>query len=146
MYPTPNFNVGALPVADLEIGEESVFVCETEGEEAAGVHARVLVEPHQHHGRTATLKDAPSRPPKREVVEELDIDGGQRKVAAEPAVDSRPESEISEQLSGLEVRSHEALLRVHADAALEPDALRLGAAVYQKKDSEKAAIRRDNVS
>ena len=36
----------------------------------------------------------------------------------------------------LEVRAEEPLFRVNRGAALEADALRFGAAVYQKKDSE----------
>ena len=55
------------------------------------------------------------------------------------AVDARPEAEVLKQLARLEVGADERLFRVDRDAALEPDALRIGAAVYQKKDSEQLA-------
>jgi hypothetical protein len=63
------------------------------------------------------------------VVKELDIDGGEREVAAESPVDSRPETKVPEQLSSLEMSADEPLFRVHADTALEPDALGFDVAV-----------------
>src|SRR5688572_17690463 len=83
------------------------------------------------------------------MIEELDIESGEREIAAEPAVDARPEAEVLKQLACLEVRAEEPLFRVDRDATLEADSLRLGAAVYQKKDSgtgnrhKKASVKGD---
>ena len=76
------------------------------------------------------------RPADREVIEKFDIENGEGKIAAEAAVDARPEPEILKQLGRFEVGAEEPLFRVNRHAALEADTLRFGAAVYQKKDSE----------
>ena len=99
---------------------------EPEGDERAGVRAGSVVLPHEHHGRPAPLIQAP-RAADVDVIEELDVERGQRKVAAEPAVDAWPEAEVLKQLARFEMRADEPLFRVDGDAALKPDALRIGA-------------------
>ena len=98
------------------------------------MRARLVVLTQEHHRGSAALVHAP-RAADCEVIEKFDVERGEGEVAAEPAVDARPEPEVLKQLARFEVRAEERLLRVDRDAALEPDALRLGAAVYQKKDS-----------
>ena len=110
----------------------------------AGVRARLVVLAQEDHRGPAALIHAP-RAADREVIEEFDVERGEREVAAEPAVDARPEPEVLKQLGGLEVRAEEPLFRVDGHASLEPDALRFGAAVYQKKDSDRGSDRRETV-
>ena len=99
------------------------------------MRARLIVLPQEHHCRSAALIHGP-RPADRKVIEEFDVESGKGEIAAEAAVDARPEPEILKQLGRFEVRAEEPLFRVDRDAALEADALRFGAAVYQKKDSD----------
>ena len=121
-------------VAELEIGEEAVFVREAERVERAAMCARLIELPQEHHRRSAALVHAP-RSADRKVIEEFDVESGEGEIAAEAAIDARPEPEILKQLGCFEVRAEEPLFRVNRGAALEADALRFGAAVYQKKDS-----------
>ncbi len=67
------------------------------------------------------------------------LSGRQRKVAAEPAVDARPEAEVLKQLARLEMRADKRLFRIDGDAPLESDALRVGAAVYQEEGQRRLA-------
>ena len=135
MNPTANFSVGAVPVPSLK-SVKKPFSCakpNVKNEPACVLVSIVLA--HEHHGRPATLIQAP-RAADLDVIQELDVEGRQRKVAAEPAVDAGPEPEVLKQLARLEMGADERLFRVDRHAALESDALRVGAAVYQKKDSE----------
>lgn len=58
-----------------------------------------------------------------DAVEKFDVDAGQRLVAAEGPVNSRPESQPRHQFAGLEVGADKKLLGVHGGAPLKSDAL-----------------------
>ena len=109
-------------VPELEVGEEPVLVREAEREERSGVRAPRVVLAHEHHRRSAPLIHAP-RAADLNVIQELNVEGRRRIIAAEPAVDAGPEPETLKQLARLEVRADEGLFRVDGDAALEADAL-----------------------
>jgi len=109
-------------------------VREAEREERAGVRARSIVLAHKHHGRPATLIQAP-RAADLDVIQELDVQGSQRKVAAKPAVDARPEAKVLKQLARLEMGTDKRLFRIDRDAPLESDALRVSAGRYHEEDS-----------
>ena len=131
-------------VPDLEVGEEPVLVREAEREERAGVRAPVVVLAHEHHRRSASLIHAP-RAADLNVIQEFDVEGRRRIIAAEPAVDAGPEPETLKQLARLEVRADERLFRVDRDAALESDALRIGTALLSKEGQRHGNGQRENV-
>jgi hypothetical protein len=130
--------------AVLELGEESVLVRKAEREKASGMDARVCVLSKQNDGRATALKETPSGAADLDVIEKFEIDGRERKVAAKAAIDPGPETEVSEQLAGLEVRADKRLFGIDGCPALKANALRVGRRGYQEQDSHRGKNGRES--
>ena len=132
--PTENFSDGAVPPPSLKSVKNPLSCAKPNVANEPACVLVLLLMPQKDDGRTAALIERPTRTAEIDVIEELEVDGCEREIAAEPAVDGGFEPEVWKQLRGFEMGADRDLFRVDRPSTLEPDALRVGAAGYQKED------------